>query len=88
MPQVGSEAFLIFPDQQLIPLCLSVHDYPPGLACLTRSFDNSLLGKLYFDERARVAEILGVPGDGIAIQAGVSGILHQVLELFFAALFS
>jgi hypothetical protein len=28
-----------------------------------------------------------MPGDGIAIQTGVAGILHQVFELFFAALF-
>ena len=54
--------------------------------CITASFDNALTGKLYFDERARVAEILGVSGNGIAIQTGVTGILHQVLELCFTPL--
>jgi len=42
---------------------------------------------LNFYKRARVAEILGVLGNGVAIQAGVTGILHQVLEFFLAPLF-
>lgn len=41
---------------------------------------------LYFDKRARVAEILGVLGDGVAIQAGVARVLHQVFELLFTSL--
>ena len=42
---------------------------------------------LNFDKRARVAEILGVLGNGIAIQAGVAGVLHQILEFFHPPLF-
>jgi hypothetical protein len=42
---------------------------------------------LNFDKRARVAEILGVLGNGIAIQAGVAGVLHQILEFFLPPLF-
>lgn len=42
---------------------------------------------LNFDKRARVAEILGVLGNGVAIQAGVAGVLHQILEFFLPPLF-
>jgi hypothetical protein len=42
---------------------------------------------LYLDERARVAEILGVFGDCVAIQTGVTGVLHQGPELILLSLF-
>ena len=42
---------------------------------------------LYFDKWTRVAEVLGVFGNGITIQAGVTGVLHQVFELFLPSLF-
>jgi hypothetical protein len=44
--------------------------------------------KLYLDERTRVAEILGVLGNCVAIQTGVAGVLHQGPELILLSLFS
>ena len=56
-------------------------DVPPICFALIR------VENLDFYKRARVAEILGVLGNGVAIQAGVAGVLHQILEFFLPSLF-
>jgi hypothetical protein len=56
-------------------------DVPPICFALIR------VENLNFDKRARVAEILGVLGNGVAIQAGVAGVLHQIPEFFLPPLF-
>lgn len=56
-------------------------DVPPICFALIR------VENLDFYKRARVAEILGVLGNGVAIQAGVAGVLHQILEFFLPPLF-
>ena len=55
-------------------------DVPPICFALIR------VENLNFDKRARVAEILSVLGNGVAIQAGVAGVLHQILEFFLPSL--
>ena len=56
-------------------------DVPPICFALIR------VENLDFYKRARVAEILGVLGNGVAIQAGVAGVLHQIPEFFLPPLF-
>jgi hypothetical protein len=55
--------------------------------CPQPVFAPILVENLNFDKRARVAEILGVFGNGVAIQAGVARVLHQILEFFLPPLF-
>ena len=56
-------------------------DVPPICFALIR------VENLDFYKRARVAEILGVLGNGVAIQAGVARVLHQIPEFFLPPLF-
>jgi len=44
--------------------------------------------RLDLEDRAWVAEILRVPGDGVAVQAAMAGIVHQGLQFLFFPLFS
>lgn len=71
-----------FPDAKIPSGGRERISHPPQWA-----FFAGLIQNLYFDERTRVAEILSVLGNGVAIQAGVAGVLHQILEFFLPPLF-